>query len=242
MSHTVATGALPLALLIALAAGAMSFASPCVLPLVPSYLGYVASSVHGQRASTGRAVLGALCFTVGFSAVFVTYGALFGAAGKALSTHRALLERGLGVLVIVFGLAFMGGISWLQADRRPHGWSAAGLFGAVVLGLAFGLGWSPCIGPALAAVQTLAFSAATAARGAVLSAAYCLGLGLPFIVIAVVGQRAAVGTRFLRQHIRTINVVGGAMLVVLGLLLVTGMWADVVQWLQPRIPGWTPPW
>ncbi|MBU6214213.1 MAG: cytochrome c biogenesis protein CcdA, partial [Actinomycetales bacterium] len=137
---------------------------------------------------------------------------------------------------------FMGGITWLQFDRRPHRWSATGVAGAVVLGVAFGLGWSPCIGPALAAVQALAFAQGTAARGTLLSAAYCIGLGLPFLLLALLGQRAAGGLRFLRRHIRAINIVGGAMLVLLGVLLLTGAWADVLAWMQSHAPQWTPPW
>lgn len=244
MTQVLTDGSLLLALLIAIAAGAMSFASPCVLPLVPSYLGYVASSVpRGSARGAGRSTIrGAAMFVFGFSVVFLSYGALFGAAGNALSSHRVLLERILGMVVVLLGVTFMGGISWLQADRRPHSWSATGIAGAFVLGVAFGLGWSPCIGPALAAVQAMAFGQATAARGTVLSAAYCVGLGLPFLLIAAFGQRAANSLAFLRRHIRQLNVAGGLMLVILGVLLVTGIWSDVVVWLQAHAPGWTPPW
>ena len=181
-------------------------------------------------------------FVLGFSLVFLSYGAIFGAAGNSLASHREVLERILGVLVVLLGIAFMGGISWLQADRRPHSWSATGLGGALILGFAFGLGWSPCIGPALAAVQALAFAQATAVRGTILSAAYCVGLGLPFLLLALVGSRATGSLAFLRRHIRTLNVLGGVMLVVLGICLVTGLWADVIAWFQARVPGWTPPW
>ena len=241
MTQTLTGGSLLLAALIALAAGAMSFASPCVLPLVPSYLGFVASNVAGRGGRRGL-VWGAVAFIAGFSAVFLSYGALFGAAGQALAAHRAILERVLGLLVVLLGVAFMGGISWLQFDRRPHRWSATGVTGAVVLGVAFGLGWSPCIGPALAAVQTLAFAQGTAARGTLLSAVYCVGLGLPFLLLALLGQRAAGGLRLLRRHIRAINITGGAMLVLLGVLLLTGAWADVLAWMQSHAPQWTPPW
>jgi len=244
MTQTLTSGSLLLALLIALLAGAMSFASPCVLPLVPSYLGYVVSSVGAspQRRARRTTVRGAAMFVLGFSLVFLAYGAIFGAAGNSLAAHRELLERILGVVVVLLGIAFMGGISWLQADRRPHSWSATGLGGAVILGFAFGLGWSPCIGPALAAVQALAFAQATAVRGTILSAAYCVGLGLPFLLLALVGSRATGSLAFLRRHIRTLNVLGGVMLVVLGICLVTGLWADVIAWVQARVPGWTPPW
>lgn len=244
MTTVLTDGSLFLALLIAIAAGAMSFASPCVLPLVPSYLGYVASSVprNSSRKNSRATIRGAAMFVLGFSVVFLSYGAIFGAAGNALASHRVVLERLLGVVVVLLGVAFMGGISWLQADRRPHSWKITGVAGAFVLGVAFGLGWSPCIGPALAAVQAMAFGQATAVRGTVLSAAYCVGLGVPFLLIAVFGQRAATGMAFLRRHTRTLNIAGGVMLVVLGVLLVTGLWADVVVWLQTRGPGWTPPW
>ena len=242
MTDTLASGSLALAALIAIAAGFMSFASPCVLPLVPSYVAYVASSVNDGSARNRRVVWGALSFIAGFSVVFLSYGAIFGAVGHAISANRVALERVLGVVVIVLGLAFMGGISWLQSDRRPHGWSATGRVGAVVLGIAFGLGWSPCIGPALAAVQTLAFSSATASRGALLSSFYCLGLGIPFILIAVFGQRFTAAMTFLRRHTRLINRVGGSLLIAMGLLLVTGLWSHVVVFLQGLVPGWNPPW
>lgn len=241
MTQTVTNGSLLLAALIAAAAGVMAFASPCVLPLVPSYLGFVASGVRagGRRAAM---VWGVLTFIAGFSAVFLSYGALFGTAGRMLSAHRTLVERILGSLVVLLGIAFMGGISWLQFDRRPHRWSATGVTGGLVLGVAFGLGWSPCIGPALAAVQALAFSQATAARGTVLSAAFCAGLGVPFLALAVLGQRLAGGIGLIRRHIRVINIVGGAMLMLLGVLLLTGWWASVLAWLQSHAPQWTPPW
>lgn len=244
MTETIAAGSWWLAAAVAVAAGVMSFASPCVLPLVPSYLGYVSSSVSSSvsRRRRGSLLLGAGLFVLGFSVVFVSYGALFGGLGAALTEHRAVIERLLGVIVILLGVGFMGGISWLQRDRRPHSWAATGRIGAVVLGIAFGLGWSPCVGPALAAVQSLAFNSATAARGAMLSLCYCLGLGLPFLLIASLGERLARSTAFLRRHTRVINLVGGAMLAVLGLLLVTGAWADVVAWLQGLLPVWTPPW
>ena len=240
MTEVIADGSWLLAAAIAIAAGALSFASPCVLPLVPSYLGYVSSSVAPQRR--GSSAAGALMFVAGFSLVFISYGAVFGGLGATIARHRGVIEQVLGVVVVLLGISFMGGISWLQRDRRPHSWSATGRVGALVLGIAFGLGWSPCVGPALAAVQSLAFNSATAFRGAGLSVCYCIGLGVPFLLIAVLGDRLAGSTAFLRRHARVINRIGGVMLVILGLLLVTGYWADVIAWAQGRLPTWTPPW
>lgn len=240
MTEVITDGSWLLAAAIAIAAGVMSFASPCVLPLVPSYLGYVSSSVTTQRRASSA--VGALMFVAGFSVVFISYGALFGGLGAAITRHRGVIEQILGVVVVLLGIAFMGGISWLQRDRRPHSWSATGRIGALVLGIAFGVGWSPCVGPALAAVQSLAFSSATATRGASLSLCYCIGLGVPFLLIALLGDRMAKSAAFLRRHTRIINLIGGAMLVLLGLLLVTGTWTDVIAWLQGRLPSWTPPW
>ena len=240
MTEVLTDGSWLLAALIAVAAGALSFASPCVLPLVPSYLGYVSSSVGRQRR--GGSAIGALMFVAGFSVVFMSYGVLFGGLGASIARHRTVIEQIFGVVVVLLGIAFMGGISWLQRDRRPHSWSPTGLIGALVLGIAFGLGWSPCVGPALAAVQTLAFNSATALRGAGLSLFFCIGLGLPFLLIALAGERATRSTAFLRRHARAINRAGGVMLVILGLMLVTGWWGDVMAWAQGQLPTWTPPW
>jgi cytochrome c-type biogenesis protein len=184
------------------------------------------------RPPRGRMVAGALLFVLGFTAVFVTVGTAVGGLGRLLLVHNDLITRVLGVVVVVVGLAFLGRIPLLQRTRRLSLRPAAGLAGAPLLGVVFGLGWTPCLGPTLAAVYSLAAAEATAGRGAVLSVAYCLGLGVPFVLVAV-GARWAVGaTTFLRRHARAVTRVGGAVLVAVGLLLVTGAWTEMMQWLR----------
>jgi cytochrome c-type biogenesis protein len=225
----VTDGSLLLALPIALAAGLVSFLSPCVLPLVPGYLSYVTgmsgADIAAQRR--GRVLVGTVLFVLGFTVVFASFGAFFGYFGADLLEHQTAINRALGALVILFGLAFLGIIPGLQREWRIHQVPAAGLAGAPVLGALFGIGWTPCIGPTLGAVQTLAFSSASAGRGAVLTVAYALGLGVPF-VLAAVGFRQALGAfAWVRQHYVWVMRAGGGMLVVLGLLLVTGWWNDL---------------
>jgi cytochrome c-type biogenesis protein len=261
--ETVFTGSLLLAVPLALIAGVVSFLSPCVLPLVPAYLsmvtglageqltdgggaagsGKVATVVRSARRS--RVVTGAVLFVAGFTAVFVSYGALFGGLGATLLEHQDAISRVLGVVVIVMGLTYMGigplgRTMWWNADARIHKVPQPGLWGAPVLGVVFGLGWTPCIGPTLAAVQTLAFTEASAARGALLSLAYCIGLGLPFILIAQ-GFSGLAGTlKWGRDHAKAISRVGGVMLVALGVLLVTGLWTDLIVQLQVWVNGFVP--
>jgi cytochrome c-type biogenesis protein len=171
-----------------------------------------------------RVVLGALLFVLGFSAVFVSYGTAFGGLGGTLIRYQGVLQRVLGAVTVVLGLAFLGRLPVLQREVRAHWLPRAGLAGAPLLGVLFGLGWTPCVGPTLGAVQTLAFSTASAGRGALLSAAYSLGLGLPFLVVAAGLRRGAAALGLLRRHARTVQRVGGLLLVVIGLLLLTGWW------------------
>jgi cytochrome c-type biogenesis protein len=251
-SSLVTDGPLLVAAGVAALVGLISFASPCVLPLVPGYLSYVAGLVgtgtpaeptgggSGGTATAVRAgvsprtrmVLGALLFVLGFTAVFVAFGAAFGGLGRLLLEHADVLNRVFGVITIVVGLGFLGWLPLLQRTTRLSATPAAGLAGAPLLGVVFGLGWTPCLGPTLSAVYSLAFSEATATRGALLGIAYCLGLGVPFVLVAL-GARWAMGaTGFLRRHARTVTRVGGAVLVLVGLLLVTGAWTELMQWLR----------
>jgi cytochrome c-type biogenesis protein len=238
-NDTVLHGALLLALPVAVFGGLVSFFSPCVLPLVPGYLSYV-TGVGGAdlvEARRGRMLAGASLFILGFSAVFVSFGTLFGSFGRQLLIHQETLTRIMGVLTIVMGLIFMGLFTgalgrFTQREFRFHTRPAIGLAGAPMLGVVFGIGWTPCIGPTLAAVNALALTEATAARGALLMGAYCLGLGAPFIVAALAFRRTLGAFAWVRRHNLWVMRLGGAMLVTTGLLLVTGLWNEIVYELQ----------
>ena len=236
---TIASGALPLAVLVALAAGFISFASPCVLPLVPGFLGYVTglSGVTLEQRSRGRLILGALLFVLGFSAVFISVAVTVSAAGALLKEHQSLLMRLGGVIVILMALVFLGIGSQRSFALR---WKpAAGLAGAPLLGMVVGLGWAPCIGPTVGAIMALSTSLSgdqdAIARGVGLATAYSLGLGLPFLLIAGGYSRAGRASRWLQAHHRGIQIAGGVMLLVVGFLLVTGLWEIVTMAMQTRL-------
>ncbi len=245
--ETVISGSLLLAIPLAFAAGLISFLSPCVLPLVPGYLSYI-TGVSGARAtaqrtsvSRSRAVWGSIIFVAGFSVVFISYGALFGGIGQVLLEYQRSIQMVTGVLVIIFGLGFLGVIPAIQRDIRIHRIPTGTLMGAFLLGAIFAIGWTPCIGPILAAVQVMALSEASAARGAILSAAYCLGLGLPFILLALFFERSIRAVSILRRHSRGIMYFGGAMLIVIGMLLVTGYWNELTIGLRVWASQWVVP-
>ena len=245
-ANAVTDGPLLVAAPVAAAAGLVSFLSPCVLPLVPGYLSYVTGLSGADladepiqdpgdgavlvRTSVRRArlLVGSSLFVLGFSLVFVSAGLLFGQLGALLVDHRTEIQRVLGVMTIVLGLAFMGFIPGLQREVRFHRLPAAGLAGAPLLGVLFGIGWTPCLGPTLAAVQGLAYTQASAGRGALLTAAYCLGLGIPFILTAVAFRRALGAFAVVKRHYAVVMGIGGGMLVVIGVLLVTGLWDQLM--------------
>ena len=259
------SGSLLLAVPVAVAAGAVSFASPCVLPLVPGYLSYVtgmsaadaqakadateAGDEAGGRvrrlrlgSARHRTLLGAVLFVLGFSAVFVSAGAAFGSIGTTLLMHRRGLDIAFGVLMIAMGIFFAGVIPerwtpWLQRDVRVRYRPAMGLFGAPVLGVVFGLGWTPCLGPTLTAVEAMAFTQGTATRGALLSAFYCLGLGLPFLITAVAFGWAMRAIGWVKRHYALVTRLGGAMLCLVGLALVTGFWQHLILQMQQWVQG-----
>ena len=238
-------GPLLLAAPLAAAAGLLSFLSPCVLPLVPGYLSYVTGLSGADLAETpaaspagdtavrtaphrSRVLTGSTLFVLGFSAVFVSEGLLFGRLGALLLDHRDAIERGLGVMTIVLGLAFLGLIPGLQREVRIHRLPAAGLAGAPLLGVLFGVGWTPCLGPTLAAVQGLAYTQASAGRGALLTAAYCLGLGIPFVLTGLAFRRALGAFAVVKRHYAVVTGLGGGLLVLIGVLLVTGVWEQLM--------------
>lgn len=241
MTDVITSGSLLLALPIAFLAGIIAFVSPCVLPLAPGYISYVTgltgAELGEQGRGRGRVLLGSILFVLGFSIVFVSYGVLFGSIGAQLLEYQSVIDRVLGVLLIVMGLAFMGMIPALQRERRMHMIPKWGVAGAPLLGLLFGLGWSPCIGPTLAAVQSLAFTEASAARGALLSFVYCLGLGLPFVLLALAFSRSMRAIGWVKSHYSIVMRVGGAMLLILGVLMLTGLWNDFTIWLRVSMPG-----
>lgn len=252
IAETVASGSLLLALLLAFAAGVVSFASPCVLPLAPGYLSYVTgltgAEIAGEErggtttvAVKSRVLLGSVLFVLGFSVVFVSYGLLFGGLGSLLLEYQSIISRILGVIVIVMGLSFMGVIPGMQREWRLHRMPSYSVWGAPVLGVLFGLGWTPCIGPALTAVQSLAFTEASAARGALLSFVYCLGLGLPFILLGLLFRQAAGTLAWVRRHYTLIMRIGGGLLVAIGILLVSGVWDSITIWMRTLVPGFETP-
>ncbi|MFE7947631.1 cytochrome c biogenesis CcdA family protein [Streptomyces sp. NPDC057426] len=243
MNETVFSGALLLALPIAVLGGMVSFFSPCVLPLVPGYLSYV-TGVTGTdlaEARRGRMAGGAALFVLGFTAVFVSGGALFGGFGNTLQEHREVISKVLGALTIVLGAFFMGAMPWItRREFRFHKRPVTGLLGAPMLGVLFGVGWVPCIGPTLAAVLALASNEASAGRGALLTVAYCLGLGLPFILTAIAFRRALGAFGWVKRHYVWVMRIGGIMLIATGLLLVTGAWDRIVSEMQVWTAGFTP--
>jgi cytochrome c-type biogenesis protein len=252
--EAILTGSLLVALPIAVLAGLLSFFTPCSLPLVPGYLSYVAGmagqdspvtrELRGESVRRARVVAGAVLFVLGFALVFTAYGALFGSVGSALVAQQGLIMRVAGVLTIALGLLFAGAadrIPVLRATARPSLRPRVGLGGAPILGALFAVGWTPCIGPALAAVLTLSTTSSTAARGAVLSMGYALGLGVPFVLAALSITRAMRVFAWARRRTVLLTRLGGAMLVVVGLLQVSGVWSELVARLQVVVAGWQAP-
>ena len=228
-------GFILLALPLAILAGLLSFISPCILPLVPGYLAYAA----GFSQSKGRVLLGSSLFVAGFSLLFISYGALFGGFGARIAVHEEMITRILGIFTIGLGLIFAGAFP-MMPTLRPKISTTGGLVGAPILGFLFGVGWTPCIGPALATVQTLAFSESSAFRGAVLSLGYCLGLGLPFIATGLFFDRSARLRHFLTRNGRTISLIGRAFLILIGILQVSGAWNYLMNDLRSVISNFAP--
>ncbi|TDU90682.1 cytochrome c-type biogenesis protein [Kribbella voronezhensis] len=230
------TGSMLVALPIAVLAGAISFFSPCVVPLLPGYLSYVTGLSAAELGSErrGRMLAGTGLFVLGFSAVFILTGVLFGAVGNALIDHQTVITRVLGAGTVVLGLIFLGGFGFLQRDLRVHRVPAVGIAAAPLLGVLFGFGWTPCIGPTLGTVMGLATTEGSTARGATLAFVFSLGLGLPFIIAALAFRRMLGAVAWVRKHQLLVIRIGGVLMIAVGLLLLTGVWdsmtADLRQW------------
>lgn len=245
MTELAISGPLLVAAVLAVLAGVVSFASPCVVPLVPGYLAYLTGLVGADSASSAgrRRLLGAVAlFVLGFSVVFtVSVVTVIGIADR-LFANEIVLQRVGGVITIAMGLVFIGLLPTLQRDLRFHprpGLGPQHMLGAPLLGAVFGLGWTPCLGPTLVGVIALAVSTPGEglARGVLLVSAYCIGLGVPFLLLALGAQRAVRGMSWLRANVRTVQLAGGVMLMAIGLLLVTGLWADFVAMLRGPVSG-----
>jgi cytochrome c-type biogenesis protein len=242
----VTSGTMVLALPVAAAAGLVSFFSPCVVPLLPGYVSYATglSGADLETARRGRMLAGTFLFVLGFTVWFVVLGTLSGALGEWLWEYKQQISMVLGAVTVVVGLVFMGALGWipfLQRDVRVHKLPAVGLGAAPLLGMLFAIGWTPCLGPTLTAVQGLAYTEATAGRGAVLSVAYSLGLGIPFILMGLAYRRMLGTVRWVRRHQVWVTRIGGAMLVVVGLLLLTGWWELWVAELRGWVVGFEAP-
>lgn len=229
------SGVLVTAFPFAVIAGVISFLSPCVLPLVPGYLSFAA----GFSVSRGKVLLGSFLFVLGFSAVFVSFGAVFGGLGNTLSAHEDFISRILGLVTIFLGFIFYGRFPF-SPTIRPKMRTTGGLLGAPLLGVLFGIGWTPCIGPALAAVQTLAFQESSAVRGAVLSFGYCLGLGLPFILSGLFMDKSAKLRSIIYRRGDVISKIGGVFLIAIGVLEVLGLWSQLMNSMRSLISDFIP--
>jgi cytochrome c-type biogenesis protein len=233
--NTLMDGFLLSAFPIAILAGLISFVSPCVLPLVPGYVAFAA----GFSKSRGRIFLGSILFVFGFSTLFISYGALFGQLGAQISSNEEVITRVLGLLTIVMGVIFLG-VFPLMPTVKPRISTQGGLIGAPLLGFLFGVGWTPCIGPALASVQALAFQESSALRGAVLSLGYCIGLGLPFIASGLFLDKSEKLRKVLVKSGGKISTIGGVLLIIIGILQLTGLWTDLMIEMRSLISEFAP--
>ncbi|MBJ7433177.1 MAG: cytochrome c biogenesis protein CcdA [Microbacteriaceae bacterium] len=242
VGEIVFSGDLFIALPIAFLAGLLAFLSPCIIPLVPGYIAYVsgfAITAEPAPADRRRVLLGVLGFVAGMGAVFISLSVMFGTLGLLLIPYLDIVLRVSGVLLILLGIIFAGGIPALQRDFLPQWKTRAGVWGSPLLGIVFAIGWVPCVGPTLVAVQTLALSSHDPARAAVLGVAYWLGLALPFVVVALLLGRILPALAWVRRHIKTINVAGGALLVLIGVLMVLGIWRELLSWAGVFLSGFT---
>lgn len=228
-------GTLLAALPIALFAGLLSFLSPCVLPLVPGYVAYAT----GFASTKGKVFIGSLLFVLGFTFVFASYGLAFGGLGSQIAAHEEIITRVLGIFTIAMGTIFLG-LFPFAPTIQPKLSTTGGIAGAPLLGVLFGVGWTPCIGPALATVQTLAFTESSALRGAILSIGYSIGLGIPFILSGLFLDRSKKIRSFFLQRGSLISKAGGVLLILIGVLQLTGLWSDLMINLRSLISDFVP--
>jgi cytochrome c-type biogenesis protein len=240
--NTVTQGSLFIAILISFSAGLISFLSPCVLPLVPGYLSFITGFGLNANKSIrkSKALIATLLFIAGFTFVFVCIGMFFGGIGGWFISYGRIIERIMGLFVIALGISYLGFWNLFKREYRFHTPVKQGLIGAPLLGALFAIGWTPCIGPTLAAVQTLAFNQATVSRGAILSAFYGFGLGLPFLFITFALEKALVSVSWLRKRQALFMKMGGLLLIIIGILLATGLWSEVTVEMRILISGFTP--
>lgn len=244
LQEIVADGQLLVASLIALAAGLVSFLSPCVLPLVPGYLAYVganADSASTDKPARRRLVIGSLLFVAGFTAVLVALMAAAGTIGIWLIEWENLITRVMGVIVILMGIVFIGFFSKMQMTKKLRVKPRVGLLGAPLLGIVFAIGWTPCLGPTLATIMSLSLQQGSVSRSVVLALAYSLGLGIPFVLAAIGFGWMTRTMTFFKRHIRVVNLIGGGLLILIGLLMVTGLWSQMMFGLQAVIGGYVTP-
>lgn len=236
----VISGGLWLAIPIALAAGLLSFLSPCVLPLVPGYLGYVSGVTSGRERTRGRMLAGVGLFVAGFSVVFLAVSLLVGTVGIFVTQYTDVILRIAGVVVILMGVVFIGQVSFLQRTFKPGWQPRTGLIGAPLLGIVFAVGWTPCVGPTLVAVNALVLDQGNLGRALVIGLAYCIGLGIPFLLVAIGFGWVGGSVRWVKRHIRAVNIAGGVLLIIIGLLMVTGVWRGVISGFGAVINGFAP--
>lgn len=244
LQETISNGQLLVASLIALAAGLLSFLSPCVLPLVPGYLAYVGASAgsgSGDKPARRRLILGAVLFVAGFSLVLIAFMAAAGTVGVWLIEWENIITRVLGVVVIVMGLVFIGLFGKLQNTTKLRLKPRVGLLGAPLLGIVFAIGWTPCLGPTLATIMSLSVQQGSVGRSVILAIVFCIGLGIPFVLAAFGFGWMTQTMTFFKRHIRTVNLIGGGLLILIGVLMVTGIWSQMMFALQAVIGGYVTP-